>query len=135
MEGIALLGHRIAFWPSLRVWLVGLFISQALITFVAGDLARGLQFAKEGIPRRIAGRAVMLDRILGLVALLVLVLAALPLVLQVAQERTLRISLYLLAAASAAGIIGFFALGVLGRIMRWLPGNLLDTGWWRSPST
>ena len=126
IELISVLGNRISFWSSLRVWLVGLFVSQALITFVAGDVARGLQFAQEGIPRRVAGRAVILDRILGLIALLVLVMVAIPFVLRVTQGQTLRVGLYLLLAASATGIAGFFAAGLAGRFVRWLPGNLLQ---------
>lgn len=123
---IALLGRSLGFGPSLRVWLSGLLVSQVLVTFIAGDVVRGMQIAAQGIPRRIAGRAVVLDRVIGLAVLLVLVLLTVPFVLQLVHQPRLRISLLLLSVASAAGVACFLAAGFLGRMVRWLPDKLLS---------
>jgi uncharacterized membrane protein YbhN (UPF0104 family) len=122
---IGMLGGRISWMQSLRVWLAGLFMSQVFITFIAGDVVRGVQFTKVGVLRRIAGRAVVFDRLIGLVALLFMVIATTPIVQGLSPDPVVRSGLIGLCLASVGGVAFFLASGLLGRIMVRLPGNLL----------
>src|SRR5262249_13936678 len=47
-----LLGVRCSIRRGIAVWMVGLVVSQSLITFIAGDAARVWQFVRLGYPPR-----------------------------------------------------------------------------------
>lgn len=113
MEIVAIFGDRIGLLPSLRVWFSGLFVSQVAVTFIAGDVVRGIQLAKMGIPRRTSGRAIVLDRLIGLAVLLLMVLAVLPYVLALATGAHLRLGLILLGGASIGGLLAIAGAGFL----------------------
>jgi uncharacterized membrane protein YbhN (UPF0104 family) len=121
---LILLGYQISFMQSLRVWFSGLFITQVAVTFIAGDFIRGMQFTGVGVPRRVSGRAVVLDRLIGLAVLLLMVAATLPYVLSLAEDLHLRFSLMLLEAASVAGIFAILAVGFLPPLIAKLPWPL-----------
>src|SRR5262249_49414263 len=69
-----LLGVRCSVGRGFAVWMTNLVVSQSLLTFLAGDAARVWQFARLGYSRRIASSAIVLERALGFVVLLALVL-------------------------------------------------------------
>lgn len=70
------LGYRLSFGFYLRSYFKGAFFNQALPTSIGGDAVRVLDVARGGVRKRDAFRGVFIDRVLGLVALLVLNLVA-----------------------------------------------------------
>jgi len=97
-------------------WMSGLFVSQTLVTFIAGDAVRAWQLVRCGYGRRLAGGAVFLERMVGLAVLMVMVLICLPLLLD-AADGAVRSGLMVLAALCGVGLIGFVASGFTERIV------------------
>jgi uncharacterized membrane protein YbhN (UPF0104 family) len=120
MDILVLLGSRITVRASLRVWFAGLFVNQVGLTFIASDVMRGVQLVREGAPRRLAGRAVVLDRIIGLAVLLVMVDAVLPFIATLTADARLRYGLLLLALLATGGLacmlLASFMLPLLARL-------------------
>jgi glycosyltransferase 2 family protein len=125
IELVGLFDQRLTLGQSLAIWVRSLFISQVFMNSIAGEISRGIQFAREGMPVRIAVRAVLLDRVIGLVLLLGLVAAVTPILFTVATNPVMRFSLLTLCAASAAGVVGLFATGFIRRIAARLPWKVL----------
>jgi uncharacterized membrane protein YbhN (UPF0104 family) len=117
-ELLASTGHRRPLGRLLRWILVGLFFNNFLPSSVGGDVARGLGLAGDGVPRATAAASVVLDRLIGMVALCVMAVAggALGRMLWPGEGPWGAAALCALAAA-----ILLFALlrpGVLGRLAR-----------------
>jgi uncharacterized protein (TIRG00374 family) len=117
-----LLGTRCPAGRGFAVWMIGLVVSQTLLTFVAGDAARIWQLARRGYPRRVASSAVVLERALGFVVLLAMVLLCEPLLLARASSGAVRTGLTILAIVCAGGILAFAGSAFLGA----LQGRLLE---------
>ena len=95
-------GIELPFWKVVSYYLVGQFFNNFLPANVGGDLARTLDAARSGSSRATALSTVLLDRLLGTVALGgVAVVTTLP-----------AIDHYHLVAAYG-GVVVFFALGVV----------------------
>ena len=105
-------------------WMIGLFVSQALVTFVAGDAARIWQISQRGYSKRLAGSAIILERGLGLAILMALLLACLPFLLSHAATDSTHVGLLVLAALCVVGIMGFSASAFLERLVRHLAPQL-----------
>jgi uncharacterized protein (TIRG00374 family) len=117
-----LMGTPFSFRLGFSTWMIGLLISQTLVTFVAGDAARIWQIFRKGYSRRLAGSAVFLERILGFAVLMALVLACIPFLLSHGAQGAARAGLLALAGLCTVGILGFIASGFFGRLMaRFLP--------------
>jgi uncharacterized membrane protein YbhN (UPF0104 family) len=116
-----LLGARCSIGRGIAVWMVGLVVSQLLITFLAGDAARVWQLARLGYLGRAASSAVVLERALGFVVLLAMVLLCEPALLARASPGAVRTGLTILAIVCAGGILAFAASAFLGRFQRFLP--------------
>ncbi len=110
--------------PFSAAWgivLVGLFFNQTLPSSIGGDAARVWRLKRAGVRVGLSIRTVVLDRLVALLALLVIVLAGLPTLLQLIGDQTLRwaVPLFLLAGFGAfAGLLlleSQFLRGVLGR--------------------
>ncbi|HEY0329457.1 MAG TPA: lysylphosphatidylglycerol synthase transmembrane domain-containing protein [Rhodopseudomonas sp.] len=113
---VAMFGQRVGFLQSLNIWMAGLFLSQVLITFVAGDIARVVKLTRSGMRRRVAAQVIMLDRMIGLLTLLGMVVIVTPVTYELADSSpVLQMSLLLLSAASAAGLAGAVGLGIFNR--------------------
>lgn len=121
IEILAILDHRIGFSKSVRIWFSGLFVTQVAVTFIAGDVVRGVQLTGAGVPRRIAGRAIVLDRMIGLAVLLAMVAAIVPYALTLIDDAGLRLGFLLLAAVSIAAVISILAAGYLQSLFARLP--------------
>lgn len=126
IEILAVFGYQIGFMPSLRVWFSGLFVTQVAVTFIAGDFIRSVQLMGEGVPRRIAGRAIALDRLIGLAVLLMMVAAVVPYVLSLSEDAHLRLSLIFLAIASVAGVVAIMVAGLLPSLISRVPWPLVQ---------
>ncbi|MEA2898723.1 MAG: glycosyltransferase 2 family protein [Bradyrhizobium sp.] len=126
IEILGVFGYQIGFMQSLRVWFSGLFVTQVAVTFIAGDFIRSVQLMGEGVPRRIAGRAIALDRLIGLAVLLLMVAAIVPYVLSLSEDAHLRLSLMFLAIASVAGVVAIMAAGFLPSLFSRIPWPLVQ---------
>ena len=62
-------GNRRPFLELLRYVLIGLFFNNFLPTSVGGDVVRGVELSRSGVPRPVAGASVVGDRVVGLLAL------------------------------------------------------------------
>ena len=121
-----LLGARCSIARGVAVWMVGLIVSQSLITFIAGDAARVWQLARLGYPPRAASSAVVLERALGFLVILIMVLLFEPLLLARAAPGPVRTGLLILAVVCAGGILAFVASAFLGRLRPLLPARLRE---------
>jgi uncharacterized membrane protein YbhN (UPF0104 family) len=119
-----LLGARCSIGRGVAVFMVGLLVSQSLITIIAGDAARVWQFVRLGYPPRAASSAVVLERALGLVAVLAMVLLCEPALLARAPPGAVRSGLTVLGIVCAGGIVAFVASAFLGRLQPFLPARL-----------
>jgi len=121
IEILAIFNYELSFTQSIRVWLSGLFVTQVAVTFIAGDFIRSVQLVGEGMPRRIAGRAIFLDRLIGLAVLLLIVAAVIPYVISLCEDPHLRFGLILLSIASVAGAVAIMAAGLLPALVSKVP--------------
>jgi uncharacterized protein (TIRG00374 family) len=97
-----------------RSYLKGTFFNQALPTSIGGDALRVLEAGRLGRGKRESFYGVFIDRIIGLVGLLVLNLAAVsyhPLLLQVRPEIH-----YVIVGIAVLGILGMVVLAFLGKL-------------------
>jgi uncharacterized protein (TIRG00374 family) len=95
-------GVELPFWKVAAYYHVGLFFNNFLPANVGGDLARTLDVARSGVPRSTALSTVLLDRLIGTVALGgVAVVSTIP-----------AIDHFHLAAAYG-GVLAFFVAAVL----------------------
>jgi len=99
---LAAAGIELPFWKVVTYYFVGLFFNNFLPANVGGDLARTLDASRAGPSRAAALSTVVLDRLIGTVALGgVAVVSTLP-----------AIDRFHLAAAYG-GVVGFFAVAVV----------------------
>ena len=103
------LGDILSWRFSLRLTFVGSFFSQTFVSFVGGDGMRIWQMIRNGFPIRVAGHAVLADRVLGFIMLLVVILLGLPFAIAMTNGN-LRSILLLLSLASIAGCMAFFLI-------------------------
>ena len=123
---VMLLGSRLTMFGSLRVWFVGLFINQVGLTFIASDVMRALQLMQEGVPRLAAGRAVVLDRIIGLGVLLLMIDAVLPIIAKLTENAALKYGLFILVGLSTSGLLCLLAAGFVTPLLTKLPDRVLQ---------
>jgi len=121
-----ILGAHCSIGRGIAVWMVGLVVSQSLITFIAGDAARVWQFARLGYSPGTASSAVVLERALGFAVLLVMVLLFEPVLLARASPGPVRTGLIVLAVLCAGGILAFVASAFLGRLQPYLPAAVRE---------
>jgi hypothetical protein len=97
-------------------WMIGLLVSQTLVTFIAGDAARIWRIAEAGYGKRLATGAIFLERAIGFAVLMGLTLAAVPFLLLRDPSASVRTGLYAVGGLCAAGIVGFVASGFFDRV-------------------
>ncbi len=103
-------GIRIPFWKVCSYYHVGLFFNNFLPANVGGDFARVLDASRTGASRATAFSTVLMDRMIGTVALAGLaVLTTLPAISELALPPASLGAIY-------GGVFGFFALSV---VMLW----------------
>jgi uncharacterized membrane protein YbhN (UPF0104 family) len=117
---------RVTFGRLVHLYFVGQFFSSFLPTQFGGDVMRALELTEDTESSAAVG-TVLLDRMTGLLVLLLMGLVALPVV--AAQMDPWLI--WLLVGVSGAGLVGG-ALVLEGRLLRlatgWLPPNLSLAG-------
>ena len=101
---------------SVRINLVGAFFSQALVTFVSGDVVRAMLLKRTcALPMRESVSAVTLDRVVGLLSTLLLVSITAPWAIQLTGDETMRHSMEVVAIIGALLIVAFAVVGYVAR--------------------
>jgi uncharacterized membrane protein YbhN (UPF0104 family) len=106
-------GFGMTIAQAYRLSLIGAFFNQALPSSLGGDGARIWLLVKGGAVPRAATYSVLVDRVMGLLWLIVLAVACLPWSLAIVSDATGRISLIVCALGGLVGI-GLFLL--FGRV-------------------
>lgn len=101
----AALGFELPFRRSWRYVLLGSFFSQVLPTSIGGDVVRIWKLHRDGTPLRPAASSVVLDRVVALVATLLIALAGAPLLLELFPAPGARAALAAFLAAALLGLV------------------------------
>jgi uncharacterized membrane protein YbhN (UPF0104 family) len=83
---------------TLQILWSGLFFNQAMPSSVGGDVIRGYYLKKQGMTLGRATLGVLMDRLFGMVGLVLLVLASLPLSFELVNNPIARIGVLLIAS-------------------------------------
>jgi uncharacterized membrane protein YbhN (UPF0104 family) len=108
----AICGAKLPPATALRYTFIGLFFSQVLPSTAGGDAARIWLLARGGAGWPVAIYSVLIDRVVGVSALAVLIVACLPWTLQLIHDPVARAALALIGFGILGGAIVFLALGV-----------------------
>lgn len=104
-------GTTMPFTSALRYALIAMFFNQTLPSTVGGDAARIWLLGSRGAGWKIATYSVLVDRLVGLVALVVLVIICLPWTLSLIRDPVGRIVLVVIGGGGIAGAVVFLAIG------------------------
>ena len=119
---------------AFRFYFEGLFFNQALPSTVGGDGIRMYRSVKAGLPIAAGINGVLLDRIAGLVALLIIVAASQPWLYAKVSDVSARSAFAIIIAIGVIGTISLLASRYLpirmrrGRVVRGVVG--LSKGFW-----
>jgi uncharacterized protein (TIRG00374 family) len=116
------LGAEARFVSLWHYVMVGGFFNQFLPSGMGGDIFRIWYVRRSGTSIGLAVASVVVDRMLGLLALFVVVVLGLPYLLEAAEEGPIRNLMLLMAAALALCIAAFLRMDLLVRNLRRIPG-------------
>lgn len=114
-----LFGDTLAYRTALRFYFEGLFFNQALPSTIGGDGVRMFRVVKAGLPLGAGINGVILDRISGLFALLLIVAATQPWLYDRVEDTTAR---WAFAAVIACGVCGILSL----LLCKYLPSRFAE---------
>lgn len=100
-------GHSLSWFRTLEITMIGTFFNQLLPSAMGGDLARIPYAHRAGLPLMTAVNSIVLDRLLAMVALIILVLGCLPISFTIVSNPQARWGLVLIALG---GLVGIFLL-------------------------
>ena len=126
-EIVAICNYRLSFAKALRFIFIGQFFSQVLPSTVGGDAVRIWLLARNGAGWPTAIYSVLIDRVVGVSALAIMVVACLGWTLNLIQDPTARMALALIGFGALTATLIFLALGLQHlRIMQrwWLTRHL-----------
>ncbi len=101
-------GIDIGFRAACRIVFVGTFFNQCLPTSLGGDAVRVLALRQADISLKNATNAVLVDRLSGVAAIVVLLLAGLPWLFAWAPQSPFLIGACLVTAIFVAGLLAYF---------------------------
>jgi glycosyltransferase 2 family protein len=115
-------GSELPFASAFRFSMIAMFFNQTLPSSVGGDAARIWLLGKQA-GWRVAGYSVLLDRVIGVIALAVLVVVCLPWTLELVTSPVGRAGLLLIGFGALGGGLVFLILSWprLGFLQRWSP--------------
>ena len=99
--------------PAFRYSMIGIFFNQTLPSTVGGDAARIWLLARDGAGWKAATYSVLVDRAIGLLSLVLLVIVCLPWTLTLIQHPTGRLALTVIALGCLGATAAFVALGAI----------------------
>ena len=108
---LGMFGERCSFLFGFQTMWIGNFFGQALVTFLTGDAVRIWWIMRLGIGLRVAASAILIDRAIGFIALMALVLLALPSLLGLTGDAVMRAGLFSVAVTGTGAIVAFFVFG------------------------
>jgi hypothetical protein len=115
-----LFGPALPYPTAVRLFFEGLFFNQALPSTVGGDAVRMYRSIRLGLPLSGGINGVLLDRIAGLLGLLMLVLATQPLLYQRIDDPMVRTAFAaMLGLGACAAILLFSVASVPKGLRRW----------------
>lgn len=120
-EIVAVCGATLPRGTALRYSFIGTFFSQVLPSTVGGDAVRVWLLARGGAGWTTAIYSVLIDRVVGVSALAIIVVACLPWTLNLVHDPVARVTLAVIGFGSLAGAVVFLALGAqhLRVLERW----------------
>ena len=92
----------------LQILWVGLFFNQAMPSSVGGDVIRGYYLKKQGITLGNATLGVLMDRLFGMLGLVILVVASLPLLFELVDDPIARTGVLLIALGISLALLFVF---------------------------
>jgi hypothetical protein len=110
--------RRFGFWAGLRTNYAAVCLGQCLPSFVGGDAYRIYWLYREGHPVAQAVRGVLLDRVSAFLALVLMLAAAVPWILQRFDDAAALSAMWTVLLAGLGGAILFFGGDVLPRAWR-----------------
>lgn len=117
---LGILHAPIAMGEAVGLYFVGLLFSQALPSTVGGDAMRIYLLRRAGRPLRAVIHSVMLDRIIGFVGIFLIILASLPLLSRLIDDRAAFTGVLVLDGVGLAGVAVFLHLDRLpAGLRRW----------------
>jgi uncharacterized membrane protein YbhN (UPF0104 family) len=128
-EITAICGSKLPLAKALRYSFIGLFFSQVLPSTVGGDAVRIWLLARGGTGWPVAIYSVLIDRVVGVSALAILVVACLPWTFNLVHDPMARAALALIGFGALGAALVFLALGLqhLQVLDRWWPTRHLAT--------
>lgn len=108
-----MMGATIRLTTTVPITWIGTFFSQALISFISGDVARVWLLARNGLALRQATNTVLLDRAFGVIALVLLILGGILPLLAALPSPEMQWGAAVTTAGFAGGIAVFLLLGWL----------------------
>ena len=114
-------GANLAFAPALQLSFIATFFNQVLPSTVGGDGARIWLFARKGAGWARATYSVLIDRIVGVFALALIVIACLPWTFELIHDPIARTVLLMIGIGAVAGAVIFVLIGTRFRRLldRW----------------
>jgi uncharacterized protein (TIRG00374 family) len=106
---------------SLKNWLVGLFTSQTLITFVAGDAFRVWYLTKNEIDLKTATKAIVFDRVFGLALLLLFCFFSLLFLMFHVTEHNINFQVFIFLLIVLSALCGFLLSPFLIKLLDLFP--------------
>ena len=111
-EIVAICNYRLSFAKALRFTFIGQFFSQVLPSTVGGDAVRVWLLARDRAGWPTAIYSVLIDRVVGVSALAIMVVACLGWTLNLIHEPTARVALALIGFGALTAALVFLALGL-----------------------
>jgi uncharacterized membrane protein YbhN (UPF0104 family) len=106
-------GGQLRLGSALRISFIAMFFNSVLPSTVGGDAARVVMLKRGGGGWAVAAYSVLIDRIIGLTALALIVIACLPWTLTLVTEPLARAFLLLIGGGAIAGAVVFIMIGML----------------------
>jgi glycosyltransferase 2 family protein len=113
-------GHRPPFGTVLRIFFVSTFVGSFLPN-IGGDAVRTWSLAREGVRGSQSLASVLLDRLLGVVSIVIAAAAGLMLAPALAGDAVVQWSVAIGVAASAVGLAFVFSAALHDRLQRVVP--------------
>ena len=112
------LGAQVSLATAIDAAFVGVFFSQTFISFIGGDAMRVWRIGTHRTTISIAARAVLLDRVVGFIGLVVVIVVGMPLMFRITSDTMTRAGIGAAVGAGLAFTIGFLFVSKLPETFR-----------------
>jgi uncharacterized protein (TIRG00374 family) len=118
-------GRQVAFGAVMRLFFISTFLGTFLPASVGGDAVRTIGLARLQVPAADAVASVVVDRILGVVGVLLLAIPGLLIVRDLVETRLIAGVIAVTGAVTIVSLLLLFDSRVLSGVMRWLTARHL----------